>query len=248
MSAFRSLALACALAFVALAPQAHAQRVATREAGAVELAFAPWSEAIEPRTVRPGEVAWEEALVIPDAVRLLKDVPERVRPGALEARAGSVLYGYQLSNGTAYCAPFDLRGSYVQQVQCFRDFNNDGMFDGAYVAQSLHRSTRAFPRHVYGLVGQRGAITYAPIESQDAPRIAARVIFERMSDGAPRLRLDTHDHVGGDEAVCEPVSADMCDWYGVRVQFAAQADGSVQIQPVVINDGRGFRVRMTDAR
>jgi hypothetical protein len=241
---------AATLAFIVCAPSADAQQVLSREAGAVELVFLPWEAPPQPRSLRSGEVAWEETLIVPDAVRLEKDVASRVRPPAQPVTAGTLLYGYQLRGGVAYCVPFDLSGGYVRPVQCFRDFNDDGIFDGAYVAQSLHRSTRAFPRHVYGLIGQRGATNYTRLQPIEGLRIPARVIFEGMSGGAPRLRLDTFDHVGdGDEdRDCVLVEPGVCTWSGLRIRFNASADGAVELMPEPPAQGRGFLIRMDDAR
>ncbi|WP_135211394.1 hypothetical protein [Vitreimonas flagellata] len=234
---------------VAFAPtMASAQRVLTREAGSVGMSYAPWDGAIEPRIVRPGDETWVETLIIHDAVRLERDVPARVRPSALAAQAGTVLYGYQLLRGAAYCVPFDLSNDHVRAVQCFRDFNDDGIFDGAYVAESYNRDARAFPRHVYALIGQRGAINYTRLNVNEAPSFPARVVFVRMSGDTPRLRLETDRDIGTLEQDCEIIEPEVCNWAGAVFRFKPQANGVVEIQRLHANPDRAFSITMRDAR
>ncbi|UPT63739.1 MAG: hypothetical protein M0D54_04115 [Hyphomonadaceae bacterium JAD_PAG50586_4] len=140
-----TLCAAVTALLIAFAPAANAQRVLTREAGSVRMIYAPWEGALEPRIVRAGDEAWAETLIIDDAVRLERDVPARVRPGALAAQSGTVLYGYQLLRGAAYCVPFDLSTDHVRSVQCFRDFNDDSIFDGTYVAEILQSRRSCVP-------------------------------------------------------------------------------------------------------
>ena len=243
-----TLCAAVTALLIAFAPAANAQRVLTREAGSVRIIYAPWEGALEPRILRAGDEAWAETLIIDDAVRLERDVPARVRPGALAAQAGTVLYGYQLLRGAAYCVPFDLSNDHVRSVQCFRDFNDDGIFDGTYVAESYNRDARAFPQHVYALIGQRGAINYTRLDVSEAPRFPARVVFVRMSDGAPRLRLETDRDIGSLEDDCIIVEAEVCHWAGAVFRFKPQDDGAVEIQRLHVRAERAFSTTMRDAR
>jgi hypothetical protein len=69
------------------------------------------------------------------AVKVKGDVPVRLRPGPTPGfPAGTVLFSYKLHRGVAYCEP--LRVGDRRRVQCLRDFNDDGAFDGAYVSST----------------------------------------------------------------------------------------------------------------
>ncbi len=120
-----------AAAGVFAASPALADRVPRTETGVVSLHVSSMEVRVDP--VGRGEI-FASITGRPNLVaRVDMDVNTRARPGPTPGPvAGSFLFGYTLASGVAYCEPLAASGI-QQRRQCFRDFNDDGVFDGGYV-------------------------------------------------------------------------------------------------------------------
>jgi len=183
-------------------------------------------ERVDVRVARRGDVAWTEALVFPDVVRLGHEVMERARPGnARPIPSGEILVAYQLSTGTAYCPFFNLNPTHVRRIQCLRDFDGDGTFEGSYVGESARAGFEGIPWRVFAPV-PLGRVPYERIAESDAPRFDAEFTFEGMRDGVAIFGLRTSGF-GRTNLACVPeVEGDMCVVRGARVRVRIEGEGA----------------------
>ena len=216
----RGTILACLS--VMLAPAATAQKLRSAEDGQVPLtldAFMPQQPTL---IVRPGETAWTEGVRPAYAVRLLDQTETRVRPTVEGVPAGTLLFAYRLSSGYAYCPPLDVTRP-TKDVQCYRDVDNDGKFDGGYVTGERNAESPYFSTFLKSLAATP-KYRYEHAFGTLLPPAPARVVFAEMKNGAPRFRL----YIGREQMKnlidCEPAEAGVCDALGVRLSFAP-ADG-----------------------
>src|SRR5690242_14919881 len=91
----------------ALIPAASAQMLQRAEQGSVALSIDAFTHDHQSVTVKQGDTAWTETVRAAKAARLIDAAPQRSRPKVDGVAAGTVLFGYQLSTGIAYCAPID---------------------------------------------------------------------------------------------------------------------------------------------
>jgi hypothetical protein len=232
-----------ALALVLAATPAAAQTVPRRESGSVRLSFGSPLGLDAPVVVREGEVAWRETARPANVVRLLSTAPVRNRPGPVIAvPAGTILYGYELSSGTAYCPRFDLGSVHVRRVQCFRDFDNDGDFDGAYVADPI-ADYSVLPSRVWALT----AIVALPYEHGPfaSPDIPVSVSYLGMRDGEHRFRLRIEEARWEIDLSCAPLEqADECSILLLHLRVTPQGDGAIGLSLIAQRERRGVQVEM----
>ena len=219
-----SLLLVLTSALAVGAPAHAGKKVPSAEQGAVSLmAGAPLGLEASP-TVQPGDIAWRETFRPERNVRLLDAAPDRIRPAAPGVPAGAVLFGYRLGSGVAYCPAGDLsRG--VVSMQCFRDFNRDGKFEGGYVTEYLDTGSRYLAGSVHAL-GSIGGLSYERVDWTEAAPIDGAYHFAGFKGGQPRFRL-VLDNVRTDVLhVCQPVSDGACQVAGLTLKVEPQGDGA----------------------
>lgn len=234
------LALTSAMAAVA-APALAGKKVPSAEQGAVPL-LAEAPRGLEaPVTVRPGQVAWRETFRPARNVRLLDAAPERKRPAAQAVPAGTLLFGYRLGSGVAYCPPGDLsRG--VISVQCFRDFNQDGRFEGGYVTEYTETGSRYMAGSVHAL-GAAGNMRYERIAMADAAPIDGAYRFDGFKGQTPLFRL-LIDGIQLDKPdPCRPVDEGVCQLAGLTLKVEPQGE-AVRIALLEASSDRPFQINM----
>ena len=217
------LLLALTATFAVAAPAFAGKKVPSAEQGAVPfMVGAPLGLENAP-TVRPGDIAWRETLRPERNVRLLDAAVARKRPAAPGVPAGTVLFGYRLGSGVAYCPPGDLsRG--VVTVQCFRDFNRDGKFEGAYVTEYMDLGSPYLAGSVHALAAA-GNMRYERVSWSDAAPIEGAYRFEGFKAGQPRFRLVV-DGVKADDLVTCEAAEDGCRISGLTLRVEPQGDAA----------------------
>ncbi|MEQ8433192.1 MAG: hypothetical protein RIA71_03035 [Oceanicaulis sp.] len=207
----------------------HAQMVSRAEHGAIPLTLEPLDGGA-PVTVSRGERVFDERLTPGTVVRLTEDAPERRRPGPLEGgAAGDLLYGVQLSSGYAYCQ----RISYDEprrRVQCYRDFDDDGTFDGGYVTEHDGFASQIIPSILRGLTGIPKT-AYAAADPADFGAVDAFWTFHRWRRGEPQFYLHVDDERLSDPSTCEPIedTPELCEMAGLALRVTETSDGGATI-------------------
>lgn len=171
------------VALVLAAPAALADQVPRTEAGSVPLLTS--AEEITQGPVSRGEIfatiTGRPALV----ARIDIDVNTRTRPGPTPGPdAGSYLFGYQLASGVAYCEPLAASGM-QQRRQCFRDFNDDSVFDGGYVT-SRSGAALYFAEQVETLV-PIAPLPYVAATPEDLPEVTIQLRLGRVAPEEARI-------------------------------------------------------------
>lgn len=235
---FRTLFLVMAAA--ALAPVAVAQKIPSAEAGVAPLALAEFSPPAETVTVKRGEVAWVEQVVPVHVVRLLDEVKFRPRPNADGLPAQTLLFGYQLSTGMAYCPPLNPEKSF-KRVQCFRDLDNDLKFDAGYVSDGDDADSRYFSSFLRAIAA---APKYRYEHAPEAlmPAATGSIIFHDMKDDAPRFRMRLDNANLENIHVCEVTEPNVCVAFGVQLNFEPAQDGAVTFTFEAAASNRGFDI------
>jgi hypothetical protein len=210
-----------------MAPAAMAQKIPSAEAGTAPLVLAPFEAPAPTISVRPGEVAWTEHLVPLYAARLIDPAKPRGRPGADGVPADTLLFGYQLSTGMAYCPPLNPEKS-TKRVQCFRDLDNDGKFDAGYVSDGHDADTRYFSSFLHAITGVP-KYRYEQVSGAMMTAAPASIIFVGMQDGAPRFRVRIENENLEDIETCEVSEPGVCTAMGVHLRFDPAQQGSLTL-------------------
>lgn len=222
---YRPFALAVLVA--AMAPAATAQKIPSAEAGVASLTFAAFVAPAEPVTVSPGGVAWTERVLPEYAVRLIDEAKQRPRPGTDGVPAGTLLFGYQLSTGMAYCPPLDPAKPF-KRVQCFRDLDNDGKFDAGYVSGDQNAESRYFSNFLRAITAVP-KYRYERVSGDLLPSAAGSILFVDMKDGAPRFQLRVDNEKLITITSCAVTSPGVCNAYGVQMQFSTGDGGALSL-------------------
>lgn len=190
--------------------------------------------------VRPGEVAWRETMRPALNVRLTSAADARSIPGKTAGvPAGTVLFGYKLQGGVAYCPVVHYRAP-VPKVQCFRDLDGDDRFDGGYVSNMDGMRSQVIAGYVQRLVAIP-KVSYEPVTVAEATPIGAAFIYKGVKGGRhvflPRIEDENLD----DTMACEPVSAAACEIFGLKLEITPQ-DAGVRIVLLSVRSPRGFQV------
>ena len=173
-------------------------------------------------TVKPNDVAWTEQARPAMAVRLLDASLKRPRPNVDGVPAGTLLFGYRLSTGYAYCPPLDIDKP-TRDVQCYRDLDGDGTFDGGYVTGERDADNPYFSSYLRALISV-AKYRYEEAPGTLLPPASVSVVFAEMKNGAPRFRIYIGRQLMKTVLDCKPVDKDTCDVLGVRLSHAPSAD------------------------
>lgn len=227
--------------FALLTTSASAQLVSRSEDGTVDYLLAAPIGADAPVDLRPGDVAWRERLRPAQLVRLTSSGVERMRPGRTPGlMSGEILFAYRLSSGFAYC-PTRALGPGSSRVQCYRDFDADGDFDGAYVTISRGIESMILPGGLRGLVPMP-PVTYEAVDVSEAPEVEAAVIYTGWRNGAPRFRLRVEDEWLRDEEVCAPAGEGACTVNAILLRATPLDRGGARIEILESAPQRGLRI------
>ncbi|WP_091768293.1 hypothetical protein [Maricaulis salignorans] len=234
------------IAALGVGPMAAAESVPRAENGRVDLLTYPPQGLQEPRLVNRGEVAWVETVRPEYAVRLLDDAASRVRPrhGAI-IPAGSLLFGMRVTRGYAYCPRIDFNAP-VRRVQCLRDFNDDGVFDGGYLTRNSGVNTQFLANIVHAL-DRIVPVRYEAVEPSDALETSSRIVFERLRGGQAQFsRYVDNERIVTNQA-CEPLadSPELCSFLGVTLRVEPVGD-AIRITLIDSPDIRQLNVVMTN--
>ncbi|MDO9336842.1 MAG: hypothetical protein Q7T61_10610 [Caulobacter sp.] len=229
------------VAIAALATPASAALVPRAEQGSVPFVVGAPEGLAAPVVVRAGDVAWRETYRPFMNVRLLDEVPARKRPSTKAVAAGTVLYGYRLSGGYAFCPPTNYRAG-VREVQCLRDFNDDGRFDGVYVTDARNMKSRTIAAFLHELTSTR-LQRYEAIDVAQAAPIPAAVIFKGVSKGQATFVIRVEDDQLDSTHGCL-LGADSCDLWGLSLKVTSEGEG-VRIELLGADSERGVEVILT---
>lgn len=232
--------LAIAMLIGAATPAA-AGMVARAEKGSVPLVAGAPQGLAAPVTLQPGQTAWTETLRPQSNVRLLDAVPPRIRPGTKGVDAGTVLYGYRLKGGFAYCPASDYRAP-VREVQCFRDFDGDGRFDGAYVSDMRDMKSRVIAAFLHELAPTNKQ-RYEAIGADQAIAVPATIVFEGVKKGQAVFSLRVEDSRLDGDFTCEP-NTDSCDMLGLTFKIRTEGQ-AVRLELLNAAPTRGLNVILT---
>jgi len=225
----RSLAALAAVLCFAFAAPAAAQMVSRSEDGRVRYQLGQPVGLDQPVDVARGDAVWAEYIRPAHVVRTTTagaDRPgEHRAPGVPE---GSILFAYTLRGGFAYCP---LIAPDAHRVQCYRDFDGDGTFEGSYVTISRHLDSMVFPGGLRGLTGMP-RVSYVQASVEDAPVVNGQVVFVGFQRGAPRFRIRVEDEFMQDPARCELDGNAECTVYGVRLRVLPLGDDRARIELV----------------
>jgi len=195
------------------------------ENGTVSLAHLPPDNMQSPTLVQRGDIVWTETIRPVRAARLLSDSAERIRPNRGQVVAsGTLLFGIELSTGTAFCPQIEYQAA-VSRSQCFRDFDDDGDFDGGYLSRSRGLDSQYITAFLHGLA-PISPLKYEHIEPDESFNAQARFVFADIRRGYPRFRFFIEGERMADLESCEPVEgrADECIVMGVHLRFEEVED------------------------
>lgn len=221
------LGLAFALAVMAFAGTAAAQQIARSEDGAVRYQLSQPIGLDAPLDVRDGDAVWAEYIRPMHVVRTTTAGADR--PGELRAPgvpAGSILFAYTLRSGFAYC-PMTAPGA--QRVQCYRDFNDDGQFDGSYVTISRGIDAMVLPGGLRGL-NAMPRVSYEQAAIEDAPVVHGQVIFIGFRGREARFRIRIEDEWMHGVRTCVAGDDGLCTVYGVTLRIVPIAGDRARVE------------------
>ncbi len=231
------------LAF-AVCGTAHAQKVRAADTGAVELALLGTENTVgHELTLKKGDVLWAETFRPLHIVVLKDDVEERRRPNVDGIPAETTLIGVRLASGLAYCPAIDYDAP-VSKVQCFQDFNDDGLFEGGYYSDQRGFDTQFLAGWLRGLSGLTKQLSYAPpTEETVVPTGRLSVQYDGMRKGAPKFRVYVENERIDDPLYCDVTEPGECEILGRRIRYVENDDGTVSFTPVDEGTLRGFSLQ-----
>jgi hypothetical protein len=212
---------ACLAVFAALPGPAAAQMIPRAEKGAVPLIAAGDLPTGHVAVVGKGEAAWTERYHPAKAARLLDEAPARARPAGLRGvAAGTVLFGYQLRGGYAYCPRLDYSAA-RRDVQCFRDLDGDGTFDAGYVTDLRGLDSQVLAAFVHLLQPVR-KLRYETVDPEQSFIVESRWLYDGVRDGKPSFRVSIDQDVLPTRRFCEPADDGVCVVAGRRLSVSAE--------------------------
>ncbi len=224
MSRSRHLLAGLAVLAAAWTPlSAGAEMIPRAEKGAVIVLAGPPKGLETPVVVAKGDVAWTQAVRPALAVRLLDPLQERPRPHGKPIAAGTVLFGYSLSSGTAFC-PAVPRDVAVPEVQCLRDLDGNKTFDGCYVGETRSLHSHFLLALVSGL-DACGQHRYEPIDWDAKDAVVASLVFKGFRKGFPSFLIRLEDETLDSLDYCVPDGDDgVCAIAGLRLRVTPEGD------------------------
>lgn len=239
----KAMFIAAALASVA-AP-AWADRVARTEMGAIEFSLAAPVGLETPALVNEDAAAWTETLQPRHLVRTTSDGVERIRYGATPgSTAGTLMFGYNLASGMAYCPPLTI-GPGSQRVQCLRDFDGDGTFDGSYATPRRGQESVLLVGQLSGLTPMP-KVSYEIVDPSLGPTVPAQMIFRGWQNGQARFRLRVQQEWTRGDLACEPNAEGVCDVMGVYVRVTRADNGAARVELVGVNPNRRVNTQFSE--
>lgn len=228
----------CLSLFIALPSLSEAQMIRRAENAVVELMVLPPEEVASGQVERGGTL-WIERSFPVYVARLVDEAPERTRPrrGA-PLEAGTVLFGLSVTNGVAYCPPIDFDAP-VRRVQCFRDLDDNGTFDGRYLTRSYGIDSQYMAAFVHAL-DRAPQIAYERLEPTPDMATQSRIVFDGFRRGQPTFRRYLDEQRLETRWTCEPISdaAGTCDLMGVVLRVTSHGNDSISIEVVNAPDVR----------
>jgi hypothetical protein len=232
-----------ASALVSTSP-AWARMIPRAERGAVALVADVGPEGLsQPVLVAKGQVAWTERFHPQYTVQLVDDVPRRIRPGAPALAAGTILYGFNLPSGLAFCPPINFRSG-VPDVQCLRDIDGDGTFDGGYVTDWPTGHSRILPELLMELVPVH-KVRYRVVEPDAAMMVPGAMVFDGFRRGKAVFKVRIEDETLPNDEACEPLPDGECRVLNVTLKVTAQGQQAA-IALVRASSVRGLSIITTE--
>ena len=244
MHAFRALLIGTCLGTALTAAAADAQMLRSADNAASRLYIGAPQGLDAPRRIGDGETVWTERVYPMDTVRLSQDAPERNRPRHADAvPAGAVLFGIQLSDeAIVYCEPVDYDAN-VRRVQCLRDIDGNGTFDGGYLSRQRGIDSQFVIAFVHALQSV-DQVAYETIERPAALETTGRVRLEIERDGPVFVRTIDEEEIEH-EFRCSTPGDDptVCDVLGVRLRVEPDGD-AYRISLIEAPEERGFIIQI----
>ena len=100
--------------------------------------------------LKTGDVIGQFEVGVTQTARLKVDTLARRPAYPRSVPAGTILFQVNLDNGVAFCAPL-WPDQGVRRSQCFRDLNNDGVFDAGYITDYISRGKNIYGGRLQGL-------------------------------------------------------------------------------------------------
>lgn len=223
-----------------LADGAAAKMVPRAEKGAILLlAEAAPAGLDQPVVVARGDVAWTETYHPQQAVRLLSPAAKRVRPTLPGLAVGTVLFAYQLPSGVAYCPRADFHAA-SPDIQCLRDFDDDGTFDGGYAVEWQGGHSGVLPEVLESLVAIP-KVRYVQIDAAGEMPTPARVTFEGFEKGQAQFLVRVEQEPLDTKETCRPTADGDCEVLGLTLHVTPSGAGA-RIALVSAAAGRGINV------
>lgn len=242
--AFRILAgtaLAMALALIGIA---DAQMIRRAENANVRFAVSAPVELGETVTVSDGDTIWTETMLPTQAVRLIDPTPERNRPRPADGiEAGTLLFGVTLSDSVAYCQPIDYEAA-VRRVQCYRDIDGNGTFDGTYLSRQRGLDARYLIAFVHALTAA-GQIRYEAVSPAELPAAPSAIVLD-IHRGEPMFRRVVDEEILDTRFDCTPLAGrpGECEVFGVRLAMEETGNNTYEIRIIDAAPDRGIVIEI----
>jgi hypothetical protein len=233
------LALA-SVVWLAVVP-AHAQLVRRAEDGTVHYLLSEPQGLDAPVEVGRDETAWTETLRPSQVVRLTGSGVDRFQPVRLPGlQAGEILFAYRLSSGLAYC-PTRSADLHPRRVQCYRDFDDDGDFDGGYMTNARSIQSTILPGGLHNLASIP-PVTYESADASEAPAVSASIVFSGWRDGRARFRIRVEQEYLDDIDECEPLADGACEIHQLVLRVTELPQRRARIELVAARPQRSITV------
>jgi hypothetical protein len=143
-----------------------------------------------------------------------------------------------VTNGIAFCPPIDFSAP-VRRVQCFRDLDDNGTFDGRYLTRSYGSDSHYLAAFVHAL-DRAPQLAYERVVSSPEMASYGRVVFDGFRRGQPTFRRYLDEERLDTRFSCEPVpgSDGICQVLGVRLRAVQQDNGSLSFEIVDVANYR----------
>ncbi len=244
MSALRILATLGLIAAIGLPGLADAQMIRRAEDASVRFIASAPEQLGEDIIVSDGDTIWTETVRPTHAVRLIDPTPERNRPRPADGvPAGTLMFGVHLSDSIAYCQPIEYDAA-VRRVQCYRDLDGNGTFDGTYLSRQQGLDSRYLIAFVHALTAA-GQIRYEQVDPAELPTAPSAIVLD-IHRGQPTFRRVVDEEMLDTRMPCTPIEGrdGECDVMGVRVSVTEAGDDTYRIRVLEAAPQRGLVVQI----